>query len=148
MVLLAIALLLCFIPLVEAQGATLPPTPPTDGGGTESTASPVSAPEPDTTTPAPADAGGAPTETTTPAPPSGAWSGCIDPNGDAKPVDIGETTTVCLHAANNVDWTSGAQYIRMTFQPQADKFSRLHIPDCKFHFKSLVLGFPFATILS
>jgi hypothetical protein len=148
MVLLAIALLLCCVPLVDAQGATLPPTPPTDGGGVESTASPVSAPGPDTTTPAPVDGGGAPTETTTPAPPSGVWSGCIDPNGDEKPVEINKPTTVCLHAANNVDWTSGAQYIRMNFQPQADKFSRLHIPDCKFYLKILASGFPFAAILS
>ena len=70
--------------------------------------------------PPPADAP-APVATTT-------WSGCVDPVQGYKPVTIGESTTLCLVLANEGDWSTAVEYMRLNFQPTADEYSRFVVP--------------------
>jgi len=71
-----------------------------------------------------------------PAPPPGGapppavptWSGCVDPQLGAQPVTIGKPTTVCLVLANNGDWSTAVDYLRLNFQPTADEYSRFRVP--------------------
>ena len=73
---------------------------------------------PDATTPAPT---GSPTITP--------WQGCIDLNNPNARVTIGEKTTICLIISNGVDWgTDSRTYMRLNFQPDADEYSRFHVP--------------------
>ena len=72
------------------------------------------------------------TEVPSMAPTIMAWGGCVDPNnpGNDAHVQIGSKTTICLMVGNDLDW-AGTQtdYIRFTFQPKADEYSRFHVPD-------------------
>jgi len=60
------------------------------------------------------------------------WAGCNDPNvGDGESIQlvkIGEPTTICLALGPSGDWGAGATYVRYVFQPEADEYSRFHIP--------------------
>jgi hypothetical protein len=58
------------------------------------------------------------------------WSGCVDLNEGIADIGIGDLTTVCLQIGNQLNWANGASYIRASFQPEADQYSRLHIPNC------------------
>ena len=60
------------------------------------------------------------------------WGGCVmeGTTADTK-VTIGATTIVCLQIGNGTDWSAGLSYIRLAFQPTADQYSRLYIPNCK-----------------
>jgi hypothetical protein len=63
------------------------------------------------------------------------WNGCINPNDvgnlDQK-VIAGEMTWICLVLSNSANWNEqNVQYIRLTFQPTADEFSRFFVPVCK-----------------
>jgi hypothetical protein len=65
---------------------------------------------------------------------SGGWTGCVNPkmNKNQNLVRIQQPTRVCLSIANNTDWNSGStSYVRASFEPQGDVYSRLHIPNCK-----------------
>lgn len=42
---------------------------------------------------------------------------------------IGQPTTICLVLANDGDWSSKTDYMRLNFQPIADEYSRFHVPD-------------------
>ena len=66
----------------------------------------------------------------TPAP-APTWGGCSD--GNLKPlVQIGEKTTICLTLSNSLNWDSQTvDYVRLSFQPIADEFSRFIVPACK-----------------
>ena len=59
------------------------------------------------------------------------YTGCVDPSDPTALVTIGEKTTVCLQIGNSLDWSSGVQYTRVSFQPEADKYTRFHLPNCK-----------------
>jgi hypothetical protein len=61
------------------------------------------------------------------------WNGCIDPskNKQQNLIRIQQPTRVCLSIANDTNWNSGnAAYIRASFEPKADVYSRFHIPNC------------------
>jgi len=59
------------------------------------------------------------------------WGGCFDPNGGSDVVKIGDPTRVCLQIANGTDWSAGVKYVRPSFDPEADEYSRFYIKDCK-----------------
>ena len=66
----------------------------------------------------------------TPAPPP-TWGGCSDANLNPLVV-IGEKTTICLVLSNELNWDGqGVDYVRLSFQPIADEFSRFIVPACK-----------------
>lgn len=65
-----------------------------------------------------------------------AWGGCVgsssSTNSNNANVKIGDPTRVCLHVANGTDWGAGSvAYVRASFEPPADTYSRLHIPNCE-----------------
>jgi hypothetical protein len=80
------------------------------------------------------------TATATPgAAPTSGWSGCDDPATLGEPIKIGKKTTVCVVLANNADWNPGlpgTKYLRLSFQPIADEYSRFTVPSCKSSIKS------------
>lgn len=60
------------------------------------------------------------------------WTGCVNPNLNKNQnlIRIGQPTRVCLSVANDTDWNSGfASYVRASFEPKADVYSRFHIPN-------------------
>lgn len=60
-----------------------------------------------------------------------AWSGCYDANLGPL-VIIGQPTTICLVLSNNLNWNGQpVDYLRLSFQPNADEFSRFIVPACK-----------------
>lgn len=59
-----------------------------------------------------------------------AWGGCVPRGDEDHKVEIGKKTILCLHIGNNENWAGGVNYIRVSFQPEADQYSRLHIPNC------------------
>jgi len=60
------------------------------------------------------------------------WGGCVNPSGSgSSEVTIGQTTFVCLQIGNSEQWNAGVNYIRLSFSPIADEYSRFHIPNCK-----------------
>jgi hypothetical protein len=65
------------------------------------------------------------------------WGGCQATFSGAsvdtlEKIEIGKQTIVCFHVGNTKDWARGVDYIRLSFQPEADQYSRMHIPNCKF----------------
>lgn len=56
------------------------------------------------------------------------WTGCVDPVKGYELVTIGQPTTICLVLANNGDWSTEMDYVRINFQPIADYYSRFHVP--------------------
>jgi len=56
------------------------------------------------------------------------WAGCVDPVKGYELVTIGQPTTICLILANNGDWSTEMDYMRINFQPIADDYSRFHVP--------------------
>ena len=60
------------------------------------------------------------------------WLGCVNPPGGSGTdlVRVGEPTTICLNLGPNTHWSQGVDYIRYTFQPEADEYSKFHIPNC------------------
>lgn len=58
------------------------------------------------------------------------WSGCVRSGfGSEDKIRIGEPTRVCLQIGNSVSWVDGVDYVRASFEPQADEYSRFHIPN-------------------
>lgn len=80
----------------------------------------------------PTDPPGNETEAPTGAP----WNGCVDPNDPSAPapVTIGEKTFICLVLTGSADWGVAApkEYLRLTFSPTADQYSRFHVPNCTY----------------
>lgn len=69
--------------------------------------------------------------------PDPVWSGCVMEGTDADTkVMIGKTTIICIHIGNGTDWNGGISYIRLAFEPTADQYSRLYVPNCKLLLKS------------
>ena len=63
------------------------------------------------------------------------WTGCINQslNKNQNLVRIQQPSRVCLSIANDTNWNSGStSYIRASFEPKADEYSRFHIPNCTF----------------
>ena len=60
------------------------------------------------------------------------WGGCHPPGNPGHKIEIGKKTILCLQIGNNENWAGGVQYIRASFQPEADEYSRMHIPNCTF----------------
>ena len=62
------------------------------------------------------------------------WLGCINQelNKNQNLVRIQQPTRVCLSVANDTDWNRGyTSYVRASFEPKGDVYSRFHIPNCK-----------------
>ncbi|GAX23050.1 hypothetical protein FisN_15Hh050 [Fistulifera solaris] len=62
------------------------------------------------------------------------WGGCQATFSGAsvdtlEKIEIGKQTIVCFHVGNTKDWARGVDYIRLSFQPEADQYSRMHIPN-------------------
>jgi len=66
----------------------------------------------------------------TPTPTIAPWTGCTDPAFPDQKITIGEKTLVCLQIGAGVPWNVGIEYIRLSFSPVADQYSRLYIPNC------------------
>jgi hypothetical protein len=63
------------------------------------------------------------------------WGGCVGGrNGAADRVRLGQATRICWHVANGVQWSAGVDYVRAAFEPIADTYARLHIPNCTYSF--------------
>jgi hypothetical protein len=62
------------------------------------------------------------------------WGGCVGRNGAADRVRLGQATRICWHVANGVQWSAGVDYVRAAFEPIADTYARLHIPNCTYSF--------------
>ena len=60
------------------------------------------------------------------------WAGCWGAGGSSNRIKIGSPMFLCLHVGNNRNWTDSAQFIRLSFSPKADEYSRLHVPNCKY----------------
>lgn len=65
------------------------------------------------------------------------WGGCQAVFDGAsvetlEKIEIGKQTIVCFHVGNTKDWARGVDYIRLSYLPEADQYSRLYIPNCKF----------------
>lgn len=92
---------------------------------------------------------GAATEATVPAatpipstraPVDDGWSGCVDPSKPEELIKIGKKTTICIVLGSSTNWnvlTPATQYLRLSFQPQADEYSRFHVPSS---FSDLVIA--------
>jgi len=57
------------------------------------------------------------------------WVGCVDKEFPSKKVRRGQKTTVCLGVGTDGDWAAGTNYVRHSFKPVADDFSRFTIPN-------------------
>lgn len=73
------------------------------------------------------------------------WQGCYEVGQEGAKVKIGDPTLICLQVGNTANWTDGVDYIRLSFQPQADQYSRLFIPSCKLLLISSYSLFSFKT---
>lgn len=58
-----------------------------------------------------------------------AWGGCVDPANPGKLVRRDSATTVCLTLGPDGNWADGVEYVRFSFKPEADKYSRFTIPN-------------------
>lgn len=59
------------------------------------------------------------------------YQGCFDPVSGERKVTLGEPHFLCLMIGAGDDWSSGIDYIRLTFSPEADEYSRFHVPGSK-----------------
>ncbi|KAL7576723.1 hypothetical protein ACA910_005644 [Epithemia clementina (nom. ined.)] len=57
------------------------------------------------------------------------WSGCGPVEDPNAALTIGERTVICLQVGNNVDWGGTVQYLRLSFSPEVDQYSRFHVPN-------------------
>lgn len=63
-------------------------------------------------------------------PPGPVWKGCTP--DESQKVTIGEKATICLVLSSSNNWDGQpVDYIRLSFQPIADEFSRFFVPLCK-----------------
>lgn len=69
----------------------------------------------------------APTGSPTALPP-GDYDGCY--GADGGKIAIGSETKICLMVGAGTNWAAGIPYTRLSFQPQADQYSRLFIAGC------------------
>lgn len=62
------------------------------------------------------------------------WSGCRDPNNpDIQDViEIGKPMTICVTLGPGGNWAAGVRYLRYTFRPDVDEYSRFHIINCEY----------------
>ena len=74
---------------------------------------------------------------TTGAPVEEGWGGCTDPSLEEK-LELGKKTTICITLSSSAEWNippPSARTLRLSFQPEADDYSRFHVPDS---FKDLI----------
>lgn len=73
------------------------------------------------------------------------WKGCVAVNedGSIEPelVKLGEPMTICVVLASNAEYNAAppdsTRYLRLSFRPVVDQYSRFHVPECTL--RSLVL---------
>jgi hypothetical protein len=59
----------------------------------------------------------------------GPWQGCVDPLLPDAKVEIGKETVICMILGNNFNWQEPLEYLRLNFRPEADSYSRFHVPN-------------------
>ena len=62
------------------------------------------------------------------------WSGCGAVGAESAKLEIGDNMVICMHVANNLNWVGGAQYLRLSFAPKVDEYSRFHVGSCKWNY--------------
>ena len=62
------------------------------------------------------------------------WGGCNPSSGGTLLVKKNEKTLVCISVGPRADWASDVQYLRYSFQPKGDEYSRITLPGCKLSF--------------
>lgn len=62
--------------------------------------------------------------------PAQVWQGCVDPEKPKNKIRVAQKTRVCFSISNTTNWSAGVAYTRASFEPQADVYSRFHIPNC------------------
>ena len=91
-----------------------------------------------------ADAGTEPTPSPTGPPtasPTGTpWEGCVNPTNPDQKVTIGDPTYLCLILADDVNWNNQVNYLRLTFSPIADEYSRFVVPATYRDTRSILFG--------
>jgi len=58
------------------------------------------------------------------------YTGCFDPNDvneEEETIRIGDRHTICLMIGSDLNWSSELSYVRYTFRPKADEYSKFHI---------------------
>ena len=99
---------------------------PAPVAGTAATPEPDTTTAPATTAPTPSAVDPAPTQ------PPEVWSGCVDYEDGDELIKLGKKTTICVSLASSTDWSNPpVRVLRLSFQPEADEYSRFHVPDCK-----------------
>lgn len=69
--------------------------------------------------------------TATGAPTEAGWGGCVDPNNPSAKLELGKLTTICITLSSSSEWNippPSARTLRLSFQPEADEYSRFHVP--------------------
>jgi hypothetical protein len=61
---------------------------------------------------------------------SSGWGGCVNLKDKDPTIKIGTSTIVCLQIGNSVNWAGGVNYIRLSFTPETDQYSRFYVPNC------------------
>lgn len=61
--------------------------------------------------------------------PNISWTGCGPFENEDERLSVGESTVVCMHVANDLNWVNNVNYLRLSFQPRADEYSRFHVPN-------------------
>ena len=78
--------------------------------------------------------------TPTPSPTGTPWEGCVNPTNPDQKVTIGDPTYLCLILADDVNWNNQVNYLRLTFSPIADEYSRFVVPATYRDTRSILFG--------
>ena len=62
--------------------------------------------------------------------PNVTWSGCGPLGSETQKLTMDKNTVICLQVANTLDWGNGGKYLRLSFQPKVDQYSRFHVVNC------------------
>lgn len=63
--------------------------------------------------------------------PDDGWGGCVDPTDPDAKLELGKKTTICVTLSSSAEWNippPAARTLRLSFQPDADEYSRFHVP--------------------
>ena len=59
------------------------------------------------------------------------WSGCGPIEDPLTRLKVDQRTVICLHVGNTEDWGGQVTYLRLSFSPKIDQYSRFHVSNCK-----------------
>mmetsp|Transcript_8484 Transcript_8484/g.11181 ORF Transcript_8484/g.11181 Transcript_8484/m.11181 type:complete len:263 (-) Transcript_8484:174-962(-) len=55
------------------------------------------------------------------------WTGCGNFGDTAAELTVGKGSALCLQVGNSLNWVDGANYLRLSFTPEVDQYSRFHV---------------------